>query len=285
MAFLLLIITLSAANAEIVSYVQDRSGVAYLPNHNEPFSGEYVSLWGWGDEQYKGYGQHKESGTYKNGKKDGVWTEWFIDGQKKSVISYNDGVENGKWVKWYANGQKWIEASFDNGRADGLASSWYEDGAKKFEILFSGGQKQEEIKLWYPSGAPAGQEWEALRSLGLSGMPVGMSELGQTKEKRITGTIGFAYRDKMRLRLNALTIYPKTIAEKHRIGGRVVVRFVLNRAGELMETEIIDSSGHAELDNAVKQMIQMAQPFEPFPEGGPDKVAFAFPVTIKTIRR
>jgi len=94
--------------------------------------------------------------------------------------------------------------------------------------------------------------------------------------------VGFAYRDKMRLTLNALTIYPKTIAEKHRIEGRVVVRFVLNRAGELMETEIIDSSGHVKLDDAVKQMIQIAQPFEPLPDKMKnDKVAFAFPVTIK----
>lgn len=90
-----------------------------------------------------------------------------------------------------------------------------------------------------------------------------------------------SYRDRMRLRLNALTIYPKTIAEKHRIEGRVVVGFVLNRTGDLMYTDIIDSSGHAELDGAVQQMIQMAQPFESLPDGiKEERVKFAFPVTI-----
>ena len=48
-----------------------------------------------------------------------------------------------------------------------------------------------------------------------------------------------------------------------------------------MYTDIIDSSGHAELDGAVQQMIQMAQPFESLPDGiKEERVKFAFPVTI-----
>jgi len=274
--FFLFIITLNVANSETVSYVEDRSGIVFLPEHNEPFSGKFVSLWDWGDDQYKGYGQHKVSGTYKNGKKDGVWTEWFVSGQKKSVTSYKEGTVNGKWIEWHTDGQKWIEASFVDGRADGLAKSWYADGTKKFEILFSGGVKQEETGLWCLGGR------KALSGLGgLNKQVVGLTELEQTKEKLITTGIGFAYRARMRTKLTGFTLYPKAVAEEQQIQGKVLIGFVIDRKGMLVESEILQSSGHAALDQAVEQMIQMAQPFEPFPECSPDRVGFAFPFNVR----
>lgn len=141
----------------------------------------------------------------------------------------------------------------------------------------------EELKL-----EPPPQLAETVDSSKIKSTTAAKKRGAKSWRKEYTGAkgVGFAYRDKMRLRLNALTLYPKTIAEKHRIEGRVVVRFVLNRTGELMETEIIDSSGHVELDDAVKQMIQIAQPFAPLPdEMKNEKVAFAFPVTIKLQNR
>lgn len=132
--------------------------------------------------------------------------------------------------------------------------------------------------------APVPQIAETSDSSKIKTTTVAKKRGGKSWRKKYSGAtgVGFAYRDKMRLKLNGLTIYPKTIAEKHLIEGRVVVRFVLNRAGELLETEIIESSNHVELDDAVKQMIQIAQPFAPLPdEMKNDKVAFAFPVTIE----
>ncbi len=97
--------------------------------------------------------------------------------------------------------------------------------------------------------------------------------------------IGFAYRARMRVKLTGFTLYPKYVAEEQGIQGKVLVGFVLNRSGELLETEIIQSSGHEILDRAVEQMVEMAQPFEVFPdEVNNDKIGFAFPVTIKLKR-
>ena len=33
----------------------------------------------------------KEKGTYEKGIKDGLWNEWYEDGQKKSEANYKDG--------------------------------------------------------------------------------------------------------------------------------------------------------------------------------------------------
>lgn len=93
--------------------------------------------------------------------------------------------------------------------------------------------------------------------------------------------INFAYRDQVRLRLREYTLYPKAVAEELEIEGKVVVGFILNRDGLLQSTEIIQSSGHSALDEAVERMVTMAR-FEPLPEQvNRDKVGFAFPVTVK----
>lgn len=515
-ALILLTVVTNTANAEVVSFVQDRSGVAYLPNDDEPFSGEFTSVWA------LGHGQYRESGTYRNGKKSGVWTEWYINGQKKSETSYKDnqpdgvrrtwnedgqqlfeatykdnkingqvvswhkngikqfekfykdGIADGKWTEWYEDGQIQSETNYKdgiedgvwrewfadgqqrtvgmlkNGKADGLAESWYENGNKRYEIRTKDGKKKGleirwdldgnkvlevvypieesthkvsvglfsdyaiaegvrdnlvnlgydsvikvatcsaptyslQLMLWseleyatdhkntlenagvtnvyivpllggkrtkyqvnvgrFNTAAEAYQKQQFLDDKGydsllldnkcftvkageftfkeatqtklemvrsgitditIADLPapyegvleqafveIGKPELQRESEKvGLTGKqnqdymgaigVGFAYRSKMRLKLNALTIYPKTIAEEYRIGGRVVVRFVLNRAGELLSIEIVESSGHKVLDDAVMDMIKIAQPFDSLPDNMKnDRVAFAFPLTIK----
>ncbi len=36
-------------------------------------------------------GQKMEEGTFKNGKKDAIWTWWYENGQKESEITFKDG--------------------------------------------------------------------------------------------------------------------------------------------------------------------------------------------------
>jgi len=81
------------------------------------------------------------------------------------------------------------------------------------------------------------------------------------------------------------TLYPNAVAEELRLEGKVVIGFVLNRDGSLASTEVLQSSGHAALDQAVERMVAMAN-FEPFPERvKSDKVGFAFPITINLKRK
>lgn len=94
--------------------------------------------------------------------------------------------------------------------------------------------------------------------------------------------ISFAYRARMRVKLTGFTLYPKAVAEEHGIQGNVLIGFVVDRGGMLVETGILQSSGHEVLDRAVEQMVQMAQPFETFSDDVKcDKVGFAFPFSIR----
>ena len=63
---------------------QNRNGLVYLPNQEEPFTGKNLC-------KYEN-GQIREQGNYKDGKQDGKWTAWYENGQKLSERNYKDGV-------------------------------------------------------------------------------------------------------------------------------------------------------------------------------------------------
>ena len=51
-------------------------------------------------------GQIKKEENYKDGKKDGKWTDWFDNGQIQFEINYKDGKLHGSVTSWYKNGEK-----------------------------------------------------------------------------------------------------------------------------------------------------------------------------------
>ena len=114
-----------------VSDLQDRGGVKYEVNSETPFTGK-VSL------NHKN-GQKAYKGSFKDGKHEGVHTEWHENGQKKSEITYKDGKWDGIWTHWHENGQKEAERTFKNGKLDGLLTEWHENGQKKSEDNYKNG--------------------------------------------------------------------------------------------------------------------------------------------------
>jgi periplasmic protein TonB len=60
--------------------------------------------------------------------------------------------------------------------------------------------------------------------------------------------------------------YPK---EAHSARGKVGVRFVLNRAGEIIESSVTKSSGKDVLDRAALEILHRASPFPKFPTAKP----------------
>ena len=103
------------------SKLLDRDGVAYLPNEETPYTG-----------QSKGFhknGQKKGEGNFKDGKRDGLWTEWHKNGQKWTETNWKDGKPNGLATEWYENGQKEVEANLKDGKLMSVMV-WKSDGEK-----------------------------------------------------------------------------------------------------------------------------------------------------------
>ena len=94
----------------------DRNGVKYQQDSQKPYSGEIFDLYDNGNK--------KIEGSYKDGKEDGLWTEWYENGQKEEEVTFKDGELDGLITKWYENGQKEEEATFKDGELDGLITIW-----------------------------------------------------------------------------------------------------------------------------------------------------------------
>ena len=76
--------------------VQDRSGLAYLPNESEPFTGKAVSSYP--------SGQQKKVSSYEKGKLTGISYEWYANGQLRTEQHFS-GEDKGRIRNWYENGE------------------------------------------------------------------------------------------------------------------------------------------------------------------------------------
>ena len=88
--------------------VEVRNGLFYLPNQQEPYSGENICV-------YKSNGQYYIQGVIKKGLRYGKQTSWYEDGQKWEEGNYKDDVEDGKWTAWYDSGQILSEKHYKDG--------------------------------------------------------------------------------------------------------------------------------------------------------------------------
>jgi len=61
----------------------DKYGLKYHPETKELYSGKVF--------QNKIGGKKEFEGSYKDGERDGLWTEWFENGQKKKEVNYKEG--------------------------------------------------------------------------------------------------------------------------------------------------------------------------------------------------
>ena len=83
-----LLLIVGCSKPEPINYettLVNRKGVFYTNDTNKPYSGPVFSLY---DD-----GKKKEEGNFKDGKSDGVWTEWNWNGQKEWERTYKDGEE------------------------------------------------------------------------------------------------------------------------------------------------------------------------------------------------
>ena len=73
------------------------------------------------------------------GHRQGVFTEWYENGQKKSVINYSYDIVNGKMTVYYDNGSIFYEGNMND--KDGTVKGYNQNGTLKFEGRIEKGRK------------------------------------------------------------------------------------------------------------------------------------------------
>ena len=114
------------------SVLQERRGLAYVPNETEPYTGNVT--------EYYPSGQLDTEISYVDGKQNGLNRAWYDNGQLKAEFTAIDGKQSGLARGWYENGQLKGEATVINGKQNGLARTWYENGQLEGETNYIDGE-------------------------------------------------------------------------------------------------------------------------------------------------
>ena len=147
------------------SIKEGRRTIRYCELPNGTKHGPWIETWWDG----------RIEGAYRNGKKDGIWTESRKSGRKieertyrrgscqrvlhfhgngkpKMEIDYKKGKVHGEWVGWYESGPKRVEGSYRDGRRHGLWTYWHKNGKKEESGQFLKGKKQGRWTAWHENG-------------------------------------------------------------------------------------------------------------------------------------
>ncbi len=135
------------------SRLQERSGLAFEVNSENPYSGKIVSFYN--------NGQKREEMIYKDGKLNDFCLKWHENGYKEFEGNYIEGNKNGLWITWHNNGQKKNEVNYLNDKMDGKWISWGENGEKNEEGNYKMGKKEglwaiSEFEITYKNGKKNG---------------------------------------------------------------------------------------------------------------------------------
>ncbi len=126
--------------------IQIRQGLFYLPNQEEPYSGENLCV-------YLSNGQYYSQGKINKGLRHSSWSYWNENGQKSSERNFIEGKLVGETkYEYFWNDQIESKITTKDGEVDGIATSWYENGQKWMEGNYKDGEPDGELNSWYENG-------------------------------------------------------------------------------------------------------------------------------------
>ncbi|MBH68517.1 MAG: hypothetical protein CMM58_09210 [Rhodospirillaceae bacterium] len=109
-AFIMLVALSNTVYSESLSgkQVVMRDGITYSKLTNEPYDGAVINFFPNGQLDYKG--------SFKNGRKEGIWVGYYLDGQLRFKGRYKNGKRHGRWETKTKFGQKkrWQSGLFKN---------------------------------------------------------------------------------------------------------------------------------------------------------------------------
>ena len=109
------------------------------------FSGHSFALYPNGDSLY--------SGSYLNGKEEGIFKKWYPNRQLAEIRIYIDGNKEGFHRGWWENGKRKFEYHFQNAENNGELKEWANTGQPYRFFHYRMGYEEGSQKMWWANGA------------------------------------------------------------------------------------------------------------------------------------
>ena len=113
-----------------------RGDMAYY--HGSPYTGLLI------DKK-----TNKQLGKFKNGLKNGVFTEYYPNLKKKSIVNYLNGNKEGLCTEWFENGEKHLVAHYVHNRLDSDYIQYYDNGKIEVKFNYNQGKREDGRYLIY----------------------------------------------------------------------------------------------------------------------------------------
>lgn len=97
-------------------------------------------------------GQRRIEGELRDGRREGVWTEWWESGQVQSEGEYVYDDRVGEWTFWHENGERKREGLYVDGQMEGLWTEWHPSGERQREGRLVRGTREDVWHEWYSNG-------------------------------------------------------------------------------------------------------------------------------------
>ena len=224
-------------------------------------------------------GQKEAEGTAKDGELDGLMTEWYENGQKSSKKTYKDGGKDGLYTIWYDNGEKEEEGTYKDGKLNGLMTEWFENGQKEKEGTFKDWELDGLYTIWYENGEK--EEEGTLKDGELDGLYTSWYENGQKEYEGIYKDgeliidpdevegprVKFIPYDDPPMPLTPIRPKYPEIAQEAGIEGTVVIQVFVDKKGRVKETVVLKGIPNTGLDEAAVDAIRSVR-FKPAKQRG-----------------
>ena len=126
LAPILLLVLLLLALGQTLDDLVEREGIYYKRFTDVPFTGKTTG---------------KIQGTFRNGKKEGLWVRYYENGQLWYETTYKDGKWNGPWVGYYPDGQISSKGTHKDDKKVGLWVHHYKNGQIEEKGTYKDGVK------------------------------------------------------------------------------------------------------------------------------------------------
>ncbi len=110
-----------------------------------------------------------EEGIYKDGKKEGIWKEYYKNGNLKSEITFTNNKPDGYAKLYYENGKLSEEGNWKGTKWIGNYKYYHENGKPKYEFVFTNdGKRSGKQKYYHENGKIAIEgDWKDGKEAGL----------------------------------------------------------------------------------------------------------------------
>ena len=99
-----------------------------------------------------------ELGSYKEGKKNGLWKDYDENGKIFSEESWKYGVSDGPYIYYFENGEIFERGNHKDGELEGLYQYYYENGQLQWEGNYKNGRMDGLWNTYYETGQLK-EEW------------------------------------------------------------------------------------------------------------------------------